>query len=224
MMQIEWGGQRLQLLAQRAVYWQEAQTLILADAHFGKTAAFRRGGVPVPEGSVAADLRRLDRALRETSAKRLIILGDLFHAKRGRSTETLGPLTAWRESNLNLQIMLVRGNHDRGAGDPPPEWSIRCVDEPHSDGPFTFAHYPTSDCASTLAGHLHPSIVLHGPAGQRMRTPAFWFGKNCAILPAFGSFTGTHSIRPASGDRVFAVGPEEVVEIHRRLRSSSLHE
>jgi len=33
------------------------------------------------------------------------------------------------------------------------------------------------------------------------------------VLPAFGSFTGMHPIRPAQGDRVFAVADDKVVEI-----------
>ena len=42
-----------------------------------------------------------------------------------------------------------------------------------------------------LAGHIHPSVVLYGTARQSMRLPAFVFGLEGAILPAFGDFTGT---------------------------------
>jgi hypothetical protein len=32
-------------------------------------------------------------------------------------------------------------------------------------------------------------------------------------LPAFGSFTGTHAIRPKSGERVFLIGDGSVMEM-----------
>jgi metallophosphoesterase superfamily enzyme len=37
------------------------RTLFVADVHFGKAAAFRAGGVPLPRGSTATDLERLTR-------------------------------------------------------------------------------------------------------------------------------------------------------------------
>jgi len=33
-------GERLVLLAERAAYWERARTLLVADPHFGKAAAF----------------------------------------------------------------------------------------------------------------------------------------------------------------------------------------
>ncbi len=36
--------ERVQLLADRALYWPRARTLFVADVHLGKAAAFRAGG------------------------------------------------------------------------------------------------------------------------------------------------------------------------------------
>jgi hypothetical protein len=44
-----------------------------------------------------------------------------------------------------------------------------------------------------------------------MRAACFYFSKNLALLPAFGSFTGTHPVSPRAGDRVFAVGDGRVI-------------
>lgn len=40
---------------------------------------------------------------------------------------------------------------------------------------------------------------LAGRGGDAVRLPCFWFGDTVAVLPAFGSFTGTPK-------RVFPVG------------------
>ena len=69
------------------------------------------------------DLARLKtRPFKRTGARRLLVLGDLFHARAGRvATRTLGdaPRMA-RAAPAELEIQLVRGNHDRHAGDPQP--------------------------------------------------------------------------------------------------------
>jgi len=33
------------------------------------------------------------------------------------------------------------------------------------------------------------------------------------VLPAFGEFTGTYTVQPTSGDRVFVVADDRVIEM-----------
>jgi uncharacterized protein len=206
-------GEDVVLLAERALFWPRAATLVVADLHWGKAATFRAAGIPVPVGATSDDLSRLDAALFRTCARRLIVLGDLFHARPGRiATQTLAELRRWRALRGELEIMLVRGNHDRHAGDPPDDLRINCVNAPAFVPPFVLRHEPAaSDQGYTLAGHLHPGIVLAGPALQRERLPCFWLTPRGAVLPAFGSFTGSASVVPGPEDRVFVVAEQEVI-------------
>ncbi len=207
-------GERLMLMAERTVWWARTDTLLVADPHWGKAASFRAFGIPVPRGTTAEGLTRLDAAIARTGARRIVFLGDYLHARAGRAPETLRLLADWRLVNLPLELVLVRGNHDRHAGDPPPEAGVRCVDAPMADGPFVFAHHPTvSDAGYVLAGHLHPGVQLVGRGRMRERLPSFWFGRNCGVLPAFGEFTGLADVTPQAGDRVYAVAGREVVEV-----------
>lgn len=167
----------------------------------------------MPEPTTAADLARLATLLDETRAIRLILLGDLIHARSGRQPETLDSFTRWRGARPGLSITLVRGNHDRSAGDPPPEWGIDTISGPALLEPFVLAHEPTDDPRGhVLAGHIHPAARLHGAAGTSLRAPCFWVGPRTTILPAFGSFTGAKVIHPRAGDRVFVVGDDQVIE------------
>ncbi|MDX2114004.1 MAG: ligase-associated DNA damage response endonuclease PdeM [Planctomycetota bacterium] len=211
---VEVGGERLELLAGRGAFWARERALLVADLHLGKPATFRTMGIPVPEATTRADLERLDRMLLATAARRLIILGDLLHARAGRAPETLDAVARWRGARRELSVLLIRGNHDHRAGDPPPHWGFEIVDGPFPVGPFVLRHEPADDERGyVLCGHIHPAVSLRGPAGTSMRCACFWFGAGVGVLPSFGAFTGAKVVRPARGDRVFAVGPETVVEV-----------
>lgn len=130
-------GERLTLLAGRGLYWPRRRVLLIADPHFGKAAAFRRAGALLPAGDLEDDLAALGAMLDATGARQLAILGDFFHAAAGRDTATMAALAAWRVARPRLGLTLVRGNHDRHAGDPPAEWAMDVHDEPLAADPFT---------------------------------------------------------------------------------------
>jgi DNA ligase-associated metallophosphoesterase len=206
-------GERLVLLPERAVHWPRAATLLVADTHWGKAASFRAAGVFVPGGTTQDGVARLDAALDRTGARRLVVLGDYLHARTGRVAGTLDALAAWHARRPDLEQLLVRGNHDRHAGDPPPELGVRCVDAPLVEPPFALAHHPDPTPEGyVLAGHLHPGVRLTGPGRQRERLPCFWIGGAVMVLPAFGDFTGLLDVAPAAGDRVGVIAGDRVVE------------
>jgi uncharacterized protein len=207
-------GESLVLLAERAAFWPAARTLLVADAHIGKAAAFRAAGVPVPRGTTGGMLQRLDAALARTGAARVLFLGDLLHAREGRVAATLQAVQEWRERHAAVEMVLVRGNHDTRAGDPPASLGIDCIDGPLDEAPFSFAHHPRpSDSGYVLAGHLHPAVRLSGAAGARERLPCFWFGAEVGVLPAFGEFTGLADVAPAPGDGVWVVAGDAVIGV-----------
>jgi DNA ligase-associated metallophosphoesterase len=208
-------GEEVYLMSERALYWPGASTLVVADPHWGKGSTFRTPGIPVPIGTSSDDLARLDSALQRTEARRLVVLGDLFHAKAGRvASHTLAELRRWRSLAGTFEILLVRGNHDRHSGDPPGDLQINCVNSPAFVPPFIFRHEPLdTEGAYTLAGHLHPAITLVGRGLQRETLPCFLVGQRSAIIPAFGSFTGFGAVAPQPGDRVFVVAEDEVLEV-----------
>jgi DNA ligase-associated metallophosphoesterase len=213
-LEIELAGERLLLLPERAIYWVRRETLLIADTHWGKAATMRAAAIPIPGGTTGESLGRLKRVVERTDAKRIVLLGDCLHARNGRSTETLAELADWRARYQDLDIELVRGNHDRHAGDPPRELDMNCVDAPQTDAPFVYRHFPRpSDDGYTLAGHLHPAIRLYGNGAERATLPCFWFGPQVGVLPAFGGLTGMAKIQPDAGDRVCAIAGDEIVEI-----------
>lgn len=213
-MQLELGGEPLVLLPQRAAYLPVHRTLLVADAHIGKAVSFRRLGVPVPEATTGGTLARLDAAVQATGAEQVVFLGDLLHSARAHAPDTLDAVRRWRQSRAQLHLVLVRGNHDLHAGDPPADWGVSVVDEPWRLGGLALHHHPQpDDAAYVLAGHVHPGVMLGGRAHDRLRLPCFHFGARVGVLPAFGEFTGLHVVRPAAGDRVFVVQGDRVMAV-----------
>jgi DNA ligase-associated metallophosphoesterase len=207
-------GERVMLLAERAAFWERTRTLLVADAHFGKAAAFRAAGVPVPRGTTTGSLARLDSSLARTGATRIVFLGDFLHARGGREAETTRVVGEWRSRNAAIEMMLVRGNHDVSAGDPGPEIDIRCVDGPLVEPPFVFTHKPAvSDEGYVVCGHVHPGARLTGPGREHSWLPCFWLRPRMAVLPAFGEFTGLADIAAEPGDRVWVVADGAVIAV-----------
>lgn len=214
MLPIEVAGESLLLHAEKAVFWPRESTLFVADIHFGKVAAFRRAGLPLPPGSTSAALDRLDRVISDTDTKRIVFLGDFLHNRAARAEQTFARFAQWRAQHAAIDIALVRGNHDAKAGDPPSEWRINCIDEGELVAPFCLAHHPEPAARGyVLAGHIHPAIRLQGRANDGLRLPCFWFGQSVAVLPAFGEFTGTYTVKPKVDDRVFVAAEGRVVEV-----------
>jgi len=217
------GSVELVLLAQRAVLWE--RTLFVADLHVGKPAAFGHHGIPVPIATVDADLIRLSELVAATKAQHVIVLGDLLHDATGRDAATMGRVAAWRAEQMTLRMTLVRGNHDKRAGDPPGDWRIECVSEGERLGPFTLLHRPPENVEAeqdgpgpvSLFGHVHPVVVMQGPARMSERSACFVCGPRTVLLPAFGSFTGGKAIMPLASERVFAIGDGSVMEVPGRL-------
>jgi DNA ligase-associated metallophosphoesterase len=213
-MRILAGGQPLTLLAERAAWIERSRTLLVADVHIGKAVTFRALGVPVPRGTTSETLAGLGRLIERTGARRVVFLGDFLHSAKAHAASTLGALARWRANQRDVELVLVRGNHDARAGSPPPFLGIEVVAEPFVSDGLALCHHPVPHRgAYVVAGHLHPCVGLSGRVREFLRLPCFWFGDQVGVLPAFGAFTGMQEISPRTGDRVFAVADDAVCRV-----------
>jgi len=211
-MTINCKGESLVLSKDRAIYWESKKMLIISDLHIGKGAHFRKAGIQVPAAINQTDLDKLRLLLAEFSPETLVVTGDMFHAKM--NSEVAG-FKHWRAEYPALKVILIKGNHDLLKPEDYAGLSIEVHPHEFLCFPFRFVHdQPTVfDHYYNITGHIHPGITIYGKARQHLRLPCFYFGKTCAILPAFSLFTGLSKIKAEEGDQFYAITPEKVVAV-----------
>ena len=184
-------NETLTLTTERAIFWKRGNALILSDLHIGKTAHFRKHGIPIPDDILKKDLERLDALLMKFKPEKMIVVGDLFHAE---ANVDLKSFKRWLLKHQNLEIILVKGNHDRLPGFLMNDFSIKVVNELESP-PFTFLHDPShkKDETVKISGHLHPGVLIKGKGKQKIKLPSYVVTNELIILPAFSLFTGLNT-------------------------------
>lgn len=217
---LKWHHASFWLSPERCLFWEEEKLLIVSDLHFGKTGHFRKSGIPVPQKVFREDLQRLVAQMQYFNPAELLVVGDLFHSTANQELELF---KKWREDLGDLEITLVKGNHDILHD----RWYKACGIEVCKDGlnikGFCFTHdnldcfgkdqLETGEAVYTISGHIHPGVRVNGAGKQSICLPCFYFGRQQAILPAFSRFTGTALVHPETGDRIFALVNQQVVEV-----------
>ncbi len=202
--------QTFELLPEKAIYWVEQDLLIIADLHLGKAGHFRKSGIPISDLVHSKDMLHLNRLIESRKPRHVMFLGDLFHSDHNQGWLTF---KRWIEDQRETTFTLVLGNHDIL---PTSEYRIKNLDvvEELTIKPFKFTHIPEETDHYNLAGHIHPAIRLRGKGRQSMKMPCFHFSKHRGLLPAFGEFTGTASLKVKKEDEVFVIADNQVIKVN----------
>jgi len=190
-----------------ALYWPERKLALIADAHLGKVAHFRKHGRPVPIEAITENFKRLDAVIETFDIQELCFLGDLFHS--AINTEWIY-FEQWVKTQV-ITLSLVIGNHDIISPERFEQLGIILYKE-RIIKPFLLTHHPEErEDLFTICGHIHPGIRLKGPGKQTLKLPCIHKKTHQLILPAFGEFTGSHTISPDKEDEIFVITSDEVI-------------
>jgi len=206
-------NQTCHLLAEKAIYWEEQKTVIIADIHIGKGTIFRKAGIPIPQGIMDDDLLNITKLLQSYNAEKCIIVGDLIHGESGISEDVKKKFSEWLQK-IHCEIHLVIGNHDRFLiRNLPPEWPLYI----HKVGlliePFYFSHHPIHhEQWFVWSGHLHPKVEITN-GYDRLVLRCFQVFKEMAIIPAFGFFVGGTLVKKNVNCEIYAIADQSVIEI-----------
>jgi DNA ligase-associated metallophosphoesterase len=208
-------GHPVRLLPEGAAYLTETNTLVVADLHLGKSAAFRAHGLPIPDGDTARDLSRLLDLSRRHSAREIIVAGDLFHSPSGITPEVDAETSRFLD-DLAIPFTLVGGNHDAKIRRLPAALTSLVATE---RGGIRIIHDPAdaTDSPLHIGGHWHPVARIRDGARTALRMPCFLLRGSVLVLPSFGSFTGGAIIPPQAGDHLFVPLRDRVVEVPPEL-------
>lgn len=211
-MNVEVCGEVFELFPHKAIYWPKMKSLFIADLHIGKINHFRRSGIALPSKANDRNIEMLLEVLDLAKPDRVICLGDLFHSHYNQEWEVFGEVV---KHFRRMSFELVLGNHDIMSDLQYERKGIRLHDKLIIDK-FVFTHHPLEEMEPgyyNLAGHIHPGVALRGKGRQTLRLPCFYFGRNQALLPAFGVFTGLACIKPVRDDKVFVIVEDKIMAV-----------
>jgi len=215
-LQVSIEGVNVWLLPKRGLYWPEQRTLFVADTHLGKEATFRSQGLAVPRGSTQGTLKTIAQMISECQASRLILLGDMFHARSSISKDIECSLDAFFAAQPELRFTLVLGNHDRGIRALIKDWPIEIVDSGTTIDSISISHLPQEPSPSTkllLCGHLHPAYRFSSKLDSVGKLPCFWLSNRQLVLPAIGEFTGTKVVHPSKPDQTWVIADDQILRV-----------
>jgi putative SbcD/Mre11-related phosphoesterase len=169
----------------RAVWFPDADTLVLADLHLGRV---RQSRVDFPVGEEKDLSDRLELLCDRYKPTAVIVAGDLVHAFDSvpygvsESIQTIADVVA----EAGAELIVTSGNHD-----PTLERvdSVDPIDEYHLDSSTVVHHgheLPSAKTDRYVIGHEHPALTIEGN-----RRPCYlecWAqhaGASVLVLPAF---------------------------------------
>jgi DNA ligase-associated metallophosphoesterase len=207
-------GQHFLLLPEKAMFHPENRCLFIADIHLGKIAHFRKSGIAVPQKASFDNFKRMTHLIQELNPVCVIFLGDIFHSKKNSDWIRFNQ---FRKSFSKTEFHLVRGNHDTSESNEVLEGYFNAV---HPDellwNDFLLTHEPSFDTARyNICGHIHPSVRISGRGRQSLRLPCFYQVSNGIVLPAFGTFTGNHTILLKKTDCAYAIIKDQILRIEK---------
>lgn len=194
-----------QLRPDGAIWFAGPSVLVVSDIHFEKGSAYARRGTLLPPYDTAETLQRLERALQETGARRLVSLGDTFHdvlagaRMAARDRDTLRSLAA------AVDTVWVEGNHDPQL----PGWLPGVRDAEIVIDGWLLRHepFPAQMAGPLIAGHLHPCARVAGAGGRSVRRRCFAVGPGRIVMPAFGAYAGGLNLCDRAWRSYFACPP-----------------
>lgn len=207
MIDIDIGGHRFLVLAQRALYWPAHKWLLIADLHLGKADTFRHFGIAVPQAVQWSDLERLAALLVELHPLRCVVLGDFVHGRIVQDA-TVQAWNALVDSHPQTQFELLAGNHDRALQ--ANVLKLHAVREDCQIDGVWLTHEPVPQAqllavqSLNIHGHIHPAIRL---PGSRSKLPTLVYHHPYLRMPAFSEFTAGVVAHGAS-DSVWVFAPD----------------
>lgn len=211
-MKITIRGEEITLDKEKAIYLPAHSLLAIGDLHLGKAGHFRKAGLPIPSQVATRDLERLSLLVEKYSPNTLLINGDMFHSDYNQE---IADFANWRNQYQSLNIILVKGNHDRQQPSLYQRLRLTVVNQYFDCNEIRFSHDLPKKTTSNflIISHLHPGILIKNSVKHKIKLPCFLVKQNYAVLPAFSNFTGLSLINKDTNDKVFAITPNSVIAL-----------
>lgn len=186
-----------------ALFIEGDSTLVMSDLHLGIEGYLEDEGIFLPRSVSRSTADMVFKAVDDYSPDIIIFNGDLKHSFGLLKTSEWRELTNFfrrLRDEYNLEVYVVRGNHDNYLGVLLDKFGYEMV-EKYDKNYYSIIHghrdYDLDDLNEVvIIGHEHPSIVVRDESGGKYRYKCFLYGdygdKKVIVLPPVSEIsTGT---------------------------------
>ena len=159
------------------------KTLVISDLHIGIEYRYMKSGIKVPSQS-GKILERIEKLIRKTVAKKLVILGDIKHKVPGTSFQEEKEIPVLFHRLLEItSVEIAPGNHDDRIKRILPDKVMVHPSTGFAIGDAWLCHghaWPGKEFLETdhiVTGHNHASIELRDKLGYRWKDPVWVRGE-----------------------------------------------
>jgi putative SbcD/Mre11-related phosphoesterase len=168
-------------------------TLVINDLHLGYEEYLLKKGVLLPKSQLERTLENLEKILKKTKPKKIILNGDIKH-EFGKVLRQ-----EWKEvvilieflQKRGVEVIIVKGNHDRILEPIATRKGVEVVKE-YNIGRVRVVHgdelVKLGEENVLIIGHEHPAITIREGSKQE-KYKCFlrgkYFGKELIVLPSF---------------------------------------
>lgn len=161
----------------------EIKSLVIADLHIGISYELYKSGINIP--SQVKDMKKtIEKLIKQTKAKKLIILGDVKHDVPGISVQELREIPKFLTAlSKKIKIEICLGNHDTYLNKILPEEIKLHGSKGFKIKNFGFNHghaWPSKElmaCDHLIISHTHPIIRFEDEFGYRIMKSVWIKGK-----------------------------------------------
>lgn len=179
-----------------AAYIKGIDALVIADLHIGLEGVLSEEGVFLPRTISESTVHLVYDILDSYSPSKIILDGDIKHGFGLLNTSEWSLIKSFfRELvSRNLDIVVIRGNHDNYLGVLLDKFGLKLLDRYDYNG-YTILHgHKMIDWNGVnevlIIGHEHPSVYLKDELGTRYKFKCFLWGEymnhKILVLPSVG--------------------------------------
>jgi len=166
-----------------ALFIPEIKSLVIADLHIGIEYELYKSGISIPS-QIKKMKKIIENLIKQTKAKRLIILGDVKHDVPGISVQEMREIPEFLKAlSRKIKIDISQGNHDTYLKEILPEEIKLHGTKGFKIKNFGFNHghaWPSKElltCDYLIMSHTHPTIQFMDKFGYRIVEPVWIKGK-----------------------------------------------
>ena len=168
---------------QPALFLDDEKIIVIADLHIGIEHKLHKSGINIPT-QIEKMKGQIEKLVKKTKAKTLVILGDIKHEVPGISKQELREIPEFLSTlSKKIEIEICLGNHDTFLKDISPENIKIHGTEGFKINKYGFNHghtWPTEElvgCDLIVISHIHPAVQFVDELGYKIVEPVWIKGR-----------------------------------------------